>query len=246
MRDQAEAARAFSLLTAGKRPIWFTVLACLALVVATATGQAQVDGTRAPANATAPIQSAPSTGIQKGWNEIGVWGGISFDAPTLIGKTPSARFGNLGFRVGRVLAASKDVAFEWTFDAVPVAVLSVERFTVVPSGSGLFVVQKRRENVIGAGASPIGLKFNFRRQHRVQPFASTTGGFLYFGQDVPVPGATKFNFTYDFSGGVQVVNSSQRAFIVGYKYQHISNGGRSAINPGVDVQMIYAGFSVFH
>src|SRR5690242_9499765 len=75
---------------------------------------------------TAPSQST-SEGIQKRDNEWGIWGGISFDAPILIGKTPSARYGNIGLRYGRVLAASKSVAFEWTIDAIPLAILSNER-----------------------------------------------------------------------------------------------------------------------
>ena len=189
-----------------------------------------------------------SEGIQKGWNEFGVWGGISFASTTLIGKTPNASFGNVGLRYGRVLAASKTVAFEWTIDAVPLAILTNDRFTLVPVNMGaftVFTVQKTRKSVYAWGVSPIGLKFNFRRQHRVQPFGSGTAGFLYFREDVPVAGARRFNFTYDFGGGVQIVNSSRRAFTIGYRYQHISNGYRSPINPGVDVQMIYGGFSVF-
>lgn len=51
--------------------------------------------------------------------------------------------------------------------------------------------------------------------------------------------------TFDFGGGIQIINSSRRAFTIGYKYQHISNGDRSPINPGVDVQLVYAGFSIF-
>jgi hypothetical protein len=185
-----------------------------------------------------------SEGIQKGWNEFGVWGGVSFHSPTLIGKSPDARFGNIGLRYGRVLAASKTIAFEWTIDVIPVAVLSNPRFTVVPSGSG-FVVTRSRKSVYAWGAAPIGLKFNFRRDRRVQPFGHATGGFIYFSEDVPVAGAARFNFTYDFSGGVQIVNSDRKAFTIGYKYQHISNGYRATFNPGVDVQMIFVGFSVF-
>jgi hypothetical protein len=62
---------------------------------------------------------------------------------------------------------------------------------------------------------------------------------------VPLAGAARFNFTFDFSGGVQIVNSNRRAFTIGYKYEHISNGYRGTFNPGVDVQMIFAGFSIF-
>lgn len=59
-----------------------------------------------------------------------------------------------------------------------------------------------------------------------------------------MPGAARFNFTYDFGGGVQIVKESGRAITIGYKYNHISNGYHSSINPGVDVQMIYVGYSI--
>jgi hypothetical protein len=197
-------------------------------------------------SSSASSSDAPSTseGIQKRWNEFGIWGGVSFHSPTLIGKTPDARFGNVGLRYGRVLAASKTVAFEWTIDAVPLAILSTNRFTAVPSGSG-FIITQTRKSVYGWGAAPIGLKFNFRRNRRVQPFGQATGGFLYFNEQVPLAGGARFNFTFDFSGGIQIVNSNRRSFTIGYKYHHISNGNRATFNPGVDVQMIFAGFSIF-
>jgi hypothetical protein len=89
------------------------------------------------------------------------------------------------------------------------------------------------------------LKGNFRRNRRVQPFGQATGGFLYFSQQVPVAGASQYNFTFDFSGGVQIVNSNRHSFTIGYKFQHISNGSTAPFNPGVDVQMICGGFSLF-
>jgi len=219
------------------------ILLLLAFIPALSVAAQTADDSTSPNSSNSSAQST-SEGIQKGWNEFGIWGGLSFDSPTLIGKTPNARFGNIGLRYGRVLAASKTVAFEWTIDAVPVAVLSNDRFTVVPSGTG-FVITQSRKSVYAWGIAPIGLKFNFRRNRKVQPFGQATGGFLYFNEDVPVAGAARFNFTFDFSGGIQIVNSNRRAVTVGYKYQHISNGYRSNINPGVDAQMIFVGFSVF-
>ncbi len=68
-----------------------------------------------------------TTNVEDRRNEFGVWGGYSFDTSTLIGKTPNARFGHIGLRYGRILAANQDLAFSWTIDAVPVAVLSVKR-----------------------------------------------------------------------------------------------------------------------
>jgi lipid A 3-O-deacylase PagL len=222
------------LLKPFQLPLQVFILAVLVVMVAA----------RVSAQSDSPSPSAETEGIQKGWNEFGIWGGVSFHSPTLIGKTPDARFGNIGLRYGRVLAASKTVAFEWTIDVIPVAVLSNPRFSIVPSGSG-FIVTSSRKSVYAWGAAPIGLKLNFRRDKRVQPFGQATGGFLYFNEDVPVAGAKRFNFTYDFSGGIQIVNGNRRAITIGYKYQHISNGYRSNINPGVDAQMIFLGFSVF-
>jgi Lipid A 3-O-deacylase (PagL) len=216
------------------------ILPALGVAAQTTDSSSSSDSSSSMTSAT---QSA-SEGIQKGWNEFGIWGGISFHSPTLIGKTPDANFGNIGLRYGRVLAASKTVAFSWTIDAVPVAVLSNNRFNVVPSGSG-FVVTQTRKSVYAWGIAPIGLKLNFRRNRKVQPFGQATGGFLYFNEDVPVAGAARFNFTFDFSGGVQIVNSNRRAITIGYKYHHISNGYRATFNPGVDLQMIFVGFSVF-
>ena len=220
------------------RAIQLLTCSCLLMLASAAAIQSQ-------SSSTAPSATpSPTEGIQKRWNEFGIWGGVSFNSPTLIGTTPDARFGNIGLRYGRVLKTSKTVAFEWTIDAIPVAILSNNRFAVVPSGSG-FIFTQTRKSVNAWGLSPIGLKFNFRRNRRAQPFAQATGGFLYFNEQVPVAGAARFNFTFDFSGGVQIVNSNRRAFTIGYKYQHISNGYRATFNPGVDVQMIFAGFSVF-
>jgi len=225
------------------RVIHQAIFSCLLLLTLPLVVLAQAPDNSSSSTSAAGAQST-TEGIQKRWNEFGVWGGISFNAPTLIGKTPDARFGNIGLRYGRVLAASKTVAFEWTIDAIPLSILSNRRFTAVPSGSG-FVITQTRKSVYAWGLAPIGLKFNFRRNRRVQPFGQATGGFLYFNEQVPVAGAARFNFTFDFSGGVQIVNSNRRAFTIGYKYQHISNANRANANPGVDVQMIFAGFSVF-
>jgi hypothetical protein len=192
---------------------------------------------------SAPSQST-NEGIQKRDNEWGIWGGISFDSPTLIGQTPNANFGNIGLRYGRVLKTSKTVAFEWTIDVIPLAIFSGDRFTATPTPTG-FVITQDRKSVYGAGAAPIGLKFNFRRNRHVQPFGHATGGFLYFSDQMPIANASQFNFTFDFSGGVQVVNSNRHSFTIGYKYQHISNGYTGTFNPGVDVQMVFAGFSIF-
>ena len=65
-----------------------------------------------PRPTSSDASQSTTEGIQKRDNEWGVWGSMPFKSTTLIGKTPDAKFGNIGLRYGRVLATSKTVAFE--------------------------------------------------------------------------------------------------------------------------------------
>ena len=57
-------------------------------------------------------------------------------------------------------------------------------------------------------------------------------------------GATGLNFLIDIGGGVRIHTGARRAITLGYKFLHISNGFTSAVNPGVDNNLFYAGFSI--
>jgi hypothetical protein len=181
--------------------------------------------------------------IEKNTNEFGVWGGGSFDSPTLIGTAEDRKFFIMGLRYGRVLATSERVAFEYTVDVIPAAVVFQPQGSRFTSAG----VDRGSASIYGAGVAPIGLKLYLRRQKRVKPFVDGSAGFLYFREPVPVntQGATKFNWTFDFGGGIQVSTGERRAITVGYKLHHISNAGRSEINPGLDANLFYVGFSIF-
>jgi len=179
-------------------------------------------------------------GMEKAVNEFGFWGGGSLSAPTLIGKTGGTRFGLLAFRYARVLARGDSLALKYTVDAVPLASLS---FPGVEPGADGF--RRVRRTITGAGLSPVGFQVNFRRRERVQPFAQGAGGFVYFGERVPDERGAQFNFTADFGGGVQWKTGARRAWTVGYRYHHVSNGYRADVNPGFDSNLFYVGFSIF-
>jgi hypothetical protein len=185
-------------------------------------------------------QTAGDYALDEGMNEWGGWAGGSFDSPTVIGTAEDRKYFTAGLRYGRVFSASKRVAYEYTFDAVPVAVVFQPEFA-------RFFNRRPSSSVYGAGLSPIGFKVNFNRQGRVKPFASGSAGFLYFREPVPadVPRATRFNFTFDFGGGVQFFTRPRQALTVGYKFHHISNANRSDVNPGLDNNLFYVGYSVF-
>ena len=221
---------------------------------ASAQEEGEGAGRRNGVAAQASGASSPHA-IEKGDNEFGVWGGASFDSPTLWGSSEGARSAIVGLRYARVVLDGDAWALKYTVDAVPVAVLNYERIVFVPQpgAPGSFAVRTDRETVYGAGLAPIGFQLNLRRRERVQPFLQASGGFLYFAADVPearsaiAPGrhGGQFNFTADFGGGVQVATGQRRAVTLGYRYHHLSNWYRSPFNPGFDSNLFYAGFSFY-
>ncbi len=209
------------------------------------------------ANVFPPNQapSSSSTGaIETGANEFGVWGGGSFDSPTLIGSAEDARFAVAALRYARVLVAGRGLVFKYTVDAIPVATLFYDSYIAIPTGiASDYRIERRRKSIYAAGLAPIGLQLNFARRRRVQPFASGSVGFLYFKEVIPDNRSivfpdergAQFNYTADFGGGIQVFTRPRRALTFGYKYHHISNGFRAPVNPGFDSNLFYAGYSIF-
>jgi hypothetical protein len=80
----------------------------------------------------------------------------------------------------------------------------------------------------------------------VHPFLQSNEGIIASSEPIPinVTGATGLNFLIDVGGGVRVKTGRRHAISLGYKYLHISNGYTSAVNPGVDNNVFYAGFSI--
>jgi hypothetical protein len=86
----------------------------------------------------------------------------------------------------------------------------------------------------GGGVSPLGQKINLRPFARWQPYVAANAGFVTFRGVVPSSGATKFNFSFEFGGGVEWNSRPGRTWGLDFRYHHISNAGRGMENPGVD------------
>jgi hypothetical protein len=169
-------------------------------------------------------------------NEFTVWGGYSPDSTRLFGVTPDARFGIVALRYARRFNNTKFVNLKYIVDAVPAAFLNFPDFR-----SSVSV----RRSAYGFGVTPLGLQTDFRPGKKYQPFFEASGGFLYFNKPVPNILGTRFNFSIDVGGGLEVRLDKERALSVGYKYYHISNGYRGVINPGFDNNLVYIGYSFF-
>lgn len=58
----------------------------------------------------------------------------------------------------------------------------------------------------------------------------------------PVPAATShFNFATQFGAGITLMPESRVSIVAGYRFLHISNGGYSPRNPGLNVSAVVIG-----
>ena len=167
------------------------------------------------------------------YSEYTFWYGGAFGNGGAFSNTFNARNYQFESRYERLIYWREPFAVRWVFDTVPVAVVGDSR-----TGNG------HRVYSYGFGGSPIGAQVNFVHYRRIEPFLTSGGGFLYFNH--PMFRETRFNFTAQFGGGVQLFTSSRRAALdLGYKYHHISNANLGDRNPGMDSHMLFVGISLF-
>jgi hypothetical protein len=93
------------------------------------------------------------------------------------------------------------------------------------------------------GFSPVGLQYSFRPGRGIQPFVSSTAGYIFSTRPIPTSESGSFNFTFDFGGGIEFFHSRTRSIQVEYRFHHISNHYTADVNPGIDngvVKLSYA------
>ncbi len=185
-------------------------------------------------------------------SEFGVWGSYAINSPDVYGSRAHGDFGALGFRYGRVLSASRHRTIEYTFDVLPAEVMHEYAYApcTIQSGGQTKATHciTGYQTIYAGGIAPFGWKFNFLPQHRLQPFAALVGGMIGSVARIPsdVPGGALFNFTAEWQLGIERFNPSRdRAWIVGYKLEHISDAFRTSVNPGIDLNVVFFGYSFF-
>lgn len=168
-------------------------------------------------------------------HELSIWGVYSNDSMRFWGKTPDATLNQFGFSYNRTFLSHKNLTLKYQ-----VALNLYSRYTYPEYKPGGKVV-----SLSGLGFSPAGLKLNFRTARRVQPYVSTSGGFLLLENPFPDERGTRFNFTLGAGIGIEFQLSHNLSFSTGYKYFHLSNGESGQVNPGVDSNSLYFAFTLF-
>ncbi len=155
--------------------------------------------------------------------------GFSPVSATLIGTTQDREFVIAGFGYSYRCWIWPRVSISYTGEIMPLAIM------VEPA-----------HDVYGFAVTPLGFTADFGRRHKIFPFIETNEGIIASAEPIPINvfGATGLNFLIDLGGGVRYKLGDRHAISAGYKFLHISNGFTSAVNPGVDNNVFYLGFSL--
>jgi Lipid A 3-O-deacylase (PagL). len=94
------------------------------------------------------------------------------------------------------------------------------------------------------GLSPLGQRLNIATRHRLQPFLLGNAGFLLSTRDIPVDNSSRFNFTFEFGGGVEFFRDRHHSWAIEYRLHHLSNDYTGVTNPGIDNQIVKVTYSI--
>lgn len=166
----------------------------------------------------------PPTAFEKGTVEISVLGGTSLPTSLFRAKADQ-RLTLASFSIGRVMMGGPGKgSLELLIDVTP------------------FLQVRQPDPVRGWSVAPLFIRWNFPGVGTARVFGEVSGSLLFTTAPVPVR-TTTFNFMDQAGFGVRFAENRRRAWLVGYRFQHISNGGRVKPNPGANFNFVYLGFS---
>lgn len=97
----------------------------------------------------------------------------------------------------------------------------------------------------GVGFTP-KIKYTFAALDRIRPYAEFAGGPFWTDLAGKIPEESgQFNFVLSAGFGVSYFLTDQAALNIGYRFQHISNGGTRYPNIGLNASLPYGGFSFY-
>jgi len=191
---------------------------------------------------SADVPKNPGKSLELGTNQLGFWAGYSADNPTLIGRTTDRPLFEFNVQYAHVLRTGDNWALKYTAEIIPVVLIKQPQQGHEANGNPVDL-PGTKQKIYGVGVSPIGLQMNFRRGSVLQPYLNGTAGVIYFTDNVPVADSSNFNFTFGFGAGFEIWHLENQSIVLGYKYQHISNGYTAPQNPGVDSNLFYVGYA---
>ncbi len=116
------------------------------------------------------------------------------------------------------------------------------RFVWAAEATPIFA-QTTPAHLYGFGLAPVVWRWNFEPRRRWSAFGELSMGGLWTSGPIPEK-TSRANFTAHWGGGVRLHASGRHALVLGYRFQHISNGNNLGSNPGVNSHVVLAGLSM--
>jgi hypothetical protein len=178
-----------------------------------------------------------------GQHEFGAWWGLSLITGHIWGDSGDVKYMPIDLRYSyEFYRHDQSWTLRYSPEITALAMLDWPTPNTTASGN----IYNQRQRAYGSGVSPLGLQWDFGPLHRFQPFLSGNAGFVYFTDRVLAPQGSQFMYIADFGGGINFFHHDNQAVTLGYRYQHLSNGGIGAQNPCTDANTFYVSVSRFH
>jgi hypothetical protein len=103
-------------------------------------------------------------------------------------------------------------------------------------------LQYQPSRIYGVGIAPVVWRWNFPARPKWSAFGELSMGGLWTSD--PIPEDTgRINFSAHWGGGLRLRPRGGNAILIGYRFQHFSNGNQLGSNPGVNSHVLIAGWS---
>jgi hypothetical protein len=193
--------------------------------------------------AATAAQAANRDSLQRAapWR-IGVFVGGAHSSPaTRLAVTRGLNHRFVGFDAQTTMLRAGSLNVNYAFQLLPLVLIDgrpdLPPWYVEEPGTG-----PRPDRAYAFGISPFGLELSTPATARVALFGGAAAGGLLFSRPFPVPEAQRANFTLEYGGGALVRIGGAHWIRAGYKYHHLSNAYMAHLNPGVDGNVLYAGY----
>lgn len=176
---------------------------------------------------------------------FGAWlaGGTHEPLKTRMGHVEDRALYLLGISASRQLYRWDFGDLRYTPTLVPGIIATANReYRTVELPNGGVGSSPYKQTAFGVGVIPFAAEASIRTSDRTGIQLGGGGGVAYFDRRIPDPAETRFNFLADGHAGVYLRTVIGVATL-GFRLQHISNGNRGRINPGLDSRMLYVGIS---
>jgi hypothetical protein len=186
---------------------------------------------------------ADSSPTRVAW-QVGPYLSVGYHSPNngILGTIPRRDHMMVGVQAGTPLLRVGGMQINYLAQLIPFVVVN-DRFAgdydaVLDSAR----LQRLPRRAYAVGLSPFGLEATTPPRRRLSAFLQSSGGALLFFRDFPDVTGRRLNFTLEAGGGIRFRLRPTQWAQLGYRYHHMSNAGTALANPGLDGNLLYAGY----